>query len=189
MKLSTVIYGLAFLLCATSACAGGKSGPWLSIVKSKDGFIFKGHLGRKGFSFDIPGQQMMVANQDQSSGRAMTSIDNIYFSVIPVRKSDFPSTTTDMLLSYRRSEQQYERKQLGRAKLADLDVCKGSRLRRESWVLQALDIKAPAQVYMAVKSGNDIIVISSAYANGKEKAKMLNKFASVCNSFKVTEAQ
>lgn len=104
MKLSSVSYGLVFLLCTTSAYAAGKSDPWLRIMKSEGSFIFQGHLGRKGFSFDIPGGQMMVASQDNSSGRAMTSIDNIFFSVMPVRKSDFPSTSSDVLLSYRRSE-------------------------------------------------------------------------------------
>lgn len=56
-------------------------------------------------------------------------------------------------------------------------------------MLKTSDIKAPAQVYMAVKAGSDIIVIGSAYANGKEKEEMLSKFSGLCKSFNVTEAQ
>lgn len=189
MKSSLVICAFTLVLCATSAYSVERQDPWLSILKSEDGFIFKGHLERTGFFYDIPGDHIMVADQEDTSDQVRTPIDNIFFAVMPVRRSDFPSTNPDILISYRKSEQQYEKKQFGRVVLSDFDVCKGAALRHESWVLKTLDIKAPAQVYMAVKAGKYVIVISSAYANAEEKGKMLRKFSGLCKSFKVTEAK
>jgi hypothetical protein len=64
---------------------------------------------------------------------------------------------------------------------SDLDVCKGATLNHQSWELETLDIKAPPQVYMAVKVGNGVIVISSAFANSSEKLAMLSKFQVFAN--------
>lgn len=191
MKSSILICAFAFVLvlCTAPAYAGGKPGPWLSIVKSKDGYLFQGHLDRTKFSFDIPGEQIMVAEQEDPSDPVRTPIDNIFFAMMPVKKSDFPSTSADILISYRNSEQRYQKEHFGRVVLSDLDVCKGARLRHESWVLKTLDLEAPSQVYMAVKVGNYGIVISSAFANAGERKEMLNKFSGLCKSFKVTQAE
>lgn len=131
----------------------------------------------------------MVAEQEDPSDPARTPIDNIFFAVMPVRKSDFPLTSPDILISYRESEQQFQREHFGRVVLSDLDVCKGTALRHESWVLKTLDLEAPAQVYMAVKAGNYVILIASAFANAEEKEQMLSKFSGLCKSFKLTEAE
>jgi hypothetical protein len=87
------------------AYAGQKSDPWLSIIKSEDGFLFKGHLERSGFTFDIPGDQINVFEQEDLGDPARTSIDDIFFAVMHVNRSDFPSTSPDILISYRNNEQ------------------------------------------------------------------------------------
>lgn len=177
------------VICALVFCAGQKADTWLNIVKSEDGYLFRGHLENTEFSFDIPGDQIHVARQEESGDSAVTSIDDIFFAVMPVRKSEFPATGPDFLSSYRKSEQQYQKRHFGRASLSDLDVCKGATLRHESWELETLDLKAPAQVYMAVKAGNYVLVASSAFSNAGEKGKMLDKFSSFCKSFKITQAR
>jgi hypothetical protein len=187
VKSSTVICALA--LCVGLACAGQKPDPWLTILKSKDGFLFQGHLERTKFSFDIPGDEIKVAEQEDPGDPARMSIDSIFFAVMPVRKSEFPSSSSDILISYRKSEQQYEKKNFGRVVLSDLDVCKGASLKHESWQLKTLDLKAPEQAYMVVKAGNYVIVISSAFANAEEKQEMLSKFSGFCKSFKVGKAR
>lgn len=175
-----------FMLTATAAAAAQKPGPWLGIFKSKDGYSFQGHLGRTPFSFDIPGNQIKVAQQQGSDDpAAMTVIDGIFFSVMPVRKSEFPSTSPDVLISYRNWEQQYEKKHFGRLVLSDLKLCKGTSLGHESWELRTLDVKAPAQVYMATEAGNDVILISSAFEGAGDKKEMLSKFSHLCKTFKV----
>jgi hypothetical protein len=187
MKSPIVICAFALVLCAAPTYVGAD--PWLSIVKSENGFLFQGHLDGTGFSFDIPGDQIMVAEQEHPSDPARTPIDNIFFAVMPVRKSDFPSTSPDILISYRKSEQQYQKEHFGQVVLSDLDVCRGATLRHESWMLKTLDLKAPAQVFMAVKAGNYVIVVSSAFANADEKEEMLSKFSGLCKSFKIAEAE
>jgi hypothetical protein len=187
--MKTSILVCVFVLNAVFACAGQKPDPWLKIVKSKDGFLFQGHLERTGFSFDIPGDQIQVAEQEDPSDPARTAIDEIFFAVMPVRNSEFPSSSPDVLTSYRKNEQKFQKENFGRVVLSDLDVCKGASLKHESWGLETLDLKAPAQVFMAVKAGNYVIVISSAYSNAEEKEEMLSKFSGFCKSFKVTEAK
>ena len=189
MKSPLAIAAFISCACATLAWAGRKDQPWLSIVKSRDGFLFQGHLDRTRFSFDIPGEQIMVAEQEDSSDSARTPIDNIFFAVMPVRESDFPSTSPDVLTSYRNSEQQYQKEHFGRVVLSDLDVCKGAGVRHESWMLKTLDLDAPAQVYMAAKVGNNVLVISSAFANAEERKEMLSKFSGLCRSFQVRAAE
>lgn len=112
------------------------------------------------------------------------AIDKIFFSVMPVRKSDFAATSSDILASYRTSEQQYERTHFGHVVLSSLDVCKNAALRHESWELQTLDVKAPAQVYAVFKVGDDVMLISSAFTNTKDRKAMLGKFSALCKSFK-----
>jgi hypothetical protein len=187
MKLHIVV-GI-FVFCGGIASAGQQPDPWLNIVKSEHGFLFQGHLGRTAFSFDIPGDQIKVAEQKDPSDPARTSIDEIFFQVMPVKKSDFPSTNSDLLTSYRKSEQKYQKEHFGPVVLSELDVCKGSPLKHQSWQLGTLDLKAPAQVFMAVKAGDHVIVISSAFANAEEKEGMLNKFSGFCKSFQATETK
>jgi len=171
-------------LSATTATAGQNPGAWVGLEKSKDGFLFHGHLGRTLFSFDIPGHRMKVfQGEDSYASAEKTSIDDISFSVTSVRISEFPSTSPHVLISYRNWEQQYEKKHFGRVALSDFEVCKGTALRHESWELRTLEVKAPAQVYMATKAGNDIVVIGSAFSNANEREKMLSKFSHLCRTF------
>lgn len=173
-----------FLLSPIVATAAQNSVQWLGIFKSRDGFLFQGHLGHRPFSFDVPGNQISVAQQEgPEDSTARASIDGIFFSVMSVKKSDFPQTSPDTLISYRNAEQRYERQHLGRVELSDLDVCKDALFRHESWELRTLDIKAPPQVYLATKVGNYVLVIGSAYADAHDRDELLSKFSHVCKTF------
>ena len=65
MKSTLAIAALISCSCATLVRAGQEGHPWLGIVKSTDGFLFEGRLGRTEFSFDIPGDQIQVAQQEE----------------------------------------------------------------------------------------------------------------------------
>lgn len=189
MKSTLTIVAFVLCSCATVAWAGRKHDPWLSIVKSTDGFLFEGRLERTEFSFDIPGDRIQVAEQREPGDPARMAIDDLFFSVVPVSTSEFAPTGPDTLASYREYEQQYEQDNFDHAVLSDLDVCEGASLRHVSWQLEALELKAPAQTFMAVAAGNYVIVVGSAFANDEEKKRMLSKFSALCESFEITEAE
>lgn len=182
---------VAFLscACATLAWAGRKHEPWLSIIKSTDGFLFEGRFERTEFSFDIPGDQIQVAQQEVPGDPAMMAIDNLFFSIDSVNISEFALIGPDILSSYREYEQQYEQENLGNVVLSDLDVCEGASLQHESWQLEISDGEAPPQTFMAVIAGDRVIVVGSAFANDEEKKQMLSKFSGVCESFEITKAK
>jgi acetaldehyde dehydrogenase (acetylating) len=179
----------ALVLWTSAVYARHKPEPWLAIVKSQDGFLFQGHVERTAFAFDIIGDQIQVAEQEDPGDPARMVIDGVFFTVMRVQKSDFAAADPDVLVAYRKSEQQYEKEQFGRVELSELDLCKGASLKHESWGLKALDIAAPTQAYMAVDAGNYVIVVSSAFANDEEEARMLGKFSSFCRSFKLGETK
>lgn len=177
----------ALVLWASAVHAGHKPEPWLTIVKSQDGFLFQGHVERTAFSFDIIGDEIQVAEQEDPGDPARMAIDGVFFAMMYVSKSEIPALDPDILAAYRESEQQYAKDQLGRVEFSDLDLCKDASLKLESWGLNALDIQVPMQAYMAVDAGSDIIVVSSAFANDEEKTSMLSKFSGLCGSFKLGE--
>ena len=185
MRSTLTIVALVSCTCATVAWAGRKHHPWLSIIKSTDGYLFEGRLERTKFSFDIPGEQIQVAQQGEPGDPATMAIDELFFSVVPVSTSEFPTTDSDTLASYRTYEQQYERDNLGHVALSDLDVCEGASLQHISWQLEPLDVKAPAQTFMAVVAGDYVIVVGSAFENAEQKKAMLGKFSSLCESFEI----
>lgn len=189
MKSTLAIAGLISCSCATLAWAGQKQHSWLDIVKSTDGFLFEGRLDRTEFSFDIPGDQIQVAQQEEPGDPATMAIDNLFFSVVSVSTSEFAPTGPDTLGSYRKYEQQYERDNLGRVVVSDLDLCEGASLQHVSWQLEVLDVEAPVQTFMAVMVGDYVIVVGSAFANGEEKKRMLSKFSGLCESFEVANAE
>lgn len=189
MKSPLAIVAFISCACATLAWAGRKDQPWLSIVKSTDGFLFEGRFEHTDFSFDIPGDQIQVAEQEEPGDPALMAIDNLFFSVDSVSTSEFVPIGPDTLTSYREYEQQYEQDNLGQVVLSDLDVCEGTSLQHVSWQLEVLDGKAPPQTFMAVIAGDRVIVVGSAFANGEEKKHMLSKFSGICESFAITEAK
>ena len=189
MKSTLAIAALISCSCATLVRAGQEGHPWLGIVKSTDGFLFEGRLGRTEFSFDIPGDQIQVAQQEEPDDPAMTAIDDLFFSVVPVSASEFAPTGPDTLASYRKYEQQYEQDNLGHVVLSDLEVCEGASPQHVSWQLEVLDVEAPVQTFMAAMAGDYVIVVGSAFANGEEKKQMLSKFSSLCESFEITKAE
>lgn len=184
MKSFILICAFSLALTTVAHAKRGRPDPWLNIVKSEDGYLFKGHLGRASFSFDIPGDQIQILQQQDAGEPPSMAIDDIFFSVLPIAKSEFPSTSSDILVSYRKSEQLYEKKQFRGAVASNLDVCKGTTLRHESWELQIRAAKAPAQVYAAFQVGDNVMLISSAFTNAKEKKALLDKFSVLCQSFK-----
>ena len=188
MKTTLAIVAFVSCSCATLAWAGRRHQPWLSIVKSTDGFLFEGRLKGTEFSFDIPGDQIQVAQQEEPGDPATMAIDELFFSVVPVSTSEFPPTDPDTLTSYRKYEQQYERDNLGHVALSDVDLCEGASLQHVSWQLEPLDLKAPAQTFMAVVAGDYVIVVGSAFANDEERKRMLGKFSTVCESFEIKGA-
>lgn len=133
------------------------------------------------------GAAVAAAGQKPDESAASTSIDNIFFSVFPVKKSEFPSVSPDILVSYRNYQQRCERKHFGRVVLSNLDVCKGALLRHESWKLQTLDIKAPTQVFMVTKVGDYVLVVGSAFNDSENRAKMLSKFSQLCRTFQLRQ--
>ena len=184
-KMKTLIAICVIVLSAAAAAAAKDSDPWLGIFKSEDGFLFQGHLERTPFSFNIPGDRINVAQQEGSDdSTARTLIDDMFFSVASVRKSEFPKANPDILISYRNWEQQYEKEQLDGVVLSDLDVCKSAPLRHESWEMRPRNIKAPPQVFMATEVGNYILVIGSAFAHADDREKVLSKFSQLCKTFK-----
>lgn len=189
MKSPLVIVAFISCACTTLAWAGRKHQPWLSIVKSTDGFLFEGRLEHTEFSFDIPGDQIQVAEQEEPGDPAMLAIDGLFFSVDSVSISDFAPAGPDTLTSYREYEQQYEQDNLGDVVLSDLDVCEGASLQHVSWQLEVLDGKAPPQTFMAVVAGDRVLVVGSAFANGDEKKQMLSKFSDICESFEITKGK
>ena len=109
MRSTLAIVALVSCSCATLAWAGRKHHPWLSIVKSTDGYLFEGRLERTEFSFDIPGDQIQVGQQEEPGDPATMAIDELFFSVVRVSTSDFAPTGPDTLAAYKEYEQQYER--------------------------------------------------------------------------------
>jgi hypothetical protein len=189
MRSTLAIVALVSCSCATLAWAGRKHHPWLSIVKSTDGYLFEGRLERTEFSFDIPGDQIQVGQQEEPGDPATMAIDELFFSVVRVSTSDFAPTGPDTLAAYKEYEQQYERDNLGHVTLSDLDVCEGASLQHVSWQLEPLDVKAPAQTFMAVAAGDYVIVVGSAFENAEQKKAMLGKFSSLCESFEIAGAK
>jgi hypothetical protein len=189
MKSTLTIVAFALCSCATLAWGGRQHHPWLSIVKSTDGFLFEGRLERTEFSFDIPGDRIQVGRQEEPGDPATMAIDDLYFSVVSVSTSDFAPTGPDILGSYREYEQQYERENLDHVVLSDLDVCEGASLQHVSWQMEAPAVKVPAQTFMAVVAGDYVVVVGSAFENDEQKEQMLGKFAGLCESFEINKAK
>lgn len=176
--------GVTFLVCTL---AGGltraeeKSGPWLNIVKSENGFLFKGHLEGAPYSFDIPGNQIKVAGDNT---RPMTLIDNVFFQLVRVKKSDFPTKNTDVLDAHKSYEQKHQKENFEGITLRDNDFCKGSGLKHQYWVMEAPFSENLNQVFITVEVGNHVLMIGSAYKNEDQRKAVATKFESLCKSFK-----
>jgi hypothetical protein len=173
--------GVTFFVCILLSSLTQAGEPWLNIVKSENGFLFKGHLDGAPYSFDIPGSDIKVAGDNN---RPMVLIDNVFFQIVRVKNSDFSPKGAEVLDAHKAYEQKHLKDNFEGIKLKDVDVCKGSGLKHQYWTMEAPFSKTPNQVFVTIEVGNYVLMIGSAYKDEEQRKTMAGKFESLCKSFK-----
>ena len=188
-----ILAAIALALLATSTVAqdppkeSPKTGPWLKVAKSANGFLVGGYLDGVLYGFEIPGSEIKPVGDGREP---LMTVDGVFLQVRAIRKSEFASIAPDALEAHKRYEQKFQREGFPGATFADHDYCDNSKVRHGQWMMEAPPNPAlpegrrtPHQVYVTFEVGDSVLLVGSLYGNDEQKHAMARKIDGICRSF------
>jgi hypothetical protein len=145
--------------------------PWLQIIKSKNGFLYKGTE----FSFDIPGETIQIGD-DQV--RAIARIDD--FLVQTFKTKAKKSKPQDALETYKKSEMAYLNSNGLITK--ESNYCNSAKLPHAEWA-STRDTTSKT-TYVVFKLKRELLIVAFSAESHVPDSLMEEKVLALCNSFK-----
>jgi hypothetical protein len=184
---------MALALLATATLVQGaakespKTGPWLKVARSANGFLVGGYLDGVLYGFEIPGSDIKSVGEGK---QPLMTVDGVFFQVRAIPKSEFASLAPDALEAHKRYEQKLQRQSFQGVTFADHDFCDNSKARHGQWMAEVPPDPAPPaagrtpyQVYVTFEVGDSVLMVGSAYGNDEQKRAVARKIDGICRSF------
>ena len=181
-----------FAVVLATSMAAIADEPWFKLVQGKNGgYIAGGKLHGSSWGFMLPGREIKAAGD--SKGPPVFSVDGVIISLVAVPPEDYGRNAADPIKAQAKYEQDYLRKSIPGAKLAQRELCKAAPLPHGSWMADVPTRKddsgklkdyhaTPHQAYLTFQVADVVLMTTLAYGDENEAAAA-EKIDSICRTF------